>query len=111
MKKIVISIIAIFLVVSIQAQQQPNQPENNAAKFPAAGTYANTKLTYKIIDAPNHTYGYDVFADGRLMIHQKSIPALPGNEGFKTKADASKVAQQVINKIKKGENFQIYVYI
>ena len=28
---------------------------------------------------------------------------MPGNEGFKTKADASKVAQLVIGKIKKGE--------
>ena len=28
---------------------------------------------------------------------------MPGNEGFKTKADAEKVAQLVITKIKKGE--------
>jgi hypothetical protein len=37
------------------------------------------------------------------MIHQLSIPAMPGNDGFKTKADATKVAQLVIDKIKKGE--------
>ena len=54
---------------------------------------AHTKLTYTIIDALNYTYGYDVLADGRLMIHQKSIPAMAGNEGFKSKADAEKVAQ------------------
>ena len=71
--------------------------------FRQASAYANTKLTYKIIDAPKHTYGYDVFADGRLMIHQTSVPALPGNEGFKTKEDATKVALLVIEKIKKGE--------
>ena len=28
---------------------------------------------------------------------------MPGNEGFKTKADAEKVAQLVIDKIRKGE--------
>ena len=44
-----------------------------------------------------------MYADGRLIIHQNIIPAMPGNEGFKTKADASKVAQLVIGKIKKGE--------
>jgi hypothetical protein len=81
----------------------PAQPDGSAAKFPAASAYANTKLTYKIIDAPKHTYGYDVFADGRLMIHQTSAPALPGNEGFKTKKDATKVALLVIEKIRKGE--------
>lgn len=79
------------------------QPNNSAAKFPAASAYANTKLTYKIIDAPKQTYGYDVFADGRLMIHQPSVPALPGNEGFKTKEDTTKVAALVIGKIRKGE--------
>jgi hypothetical protein len=86
-----------------QTLSAPAQPDGNSAKFPAASAYANTKLTYKVIDAPKHTYGYDVFADGRLMIHQPSAPALPGNEGLKTKADATKVALLVIEKIKKGE--------
>jgi hypothetical protein len=86
-----------------QAPSAPVHLDSSAAKFPAASAYANTKLTYKIIDAPKHTYGYDVFADGGLMIHQPSAPALPGNEGFKTKKDAVKVALLVIEKIKKGE--------
>jgi len=37
------------------------------------------------------------------MIHQTSVPALPRNEGFKTKEDATTVALLVIEKIKKGE--------
>ena len=86
-----------------EAPSAPAQPDSSAAKFPEASAYANTKLTYKIIDAPQHTYCYDVFADGRLMIHQTSAPALPGNEGFKTREDATKVALLVIEKIKKGE--------
>ena len=79
------------------------QPDTSAAKFPEASAYANTKLTYKIIDTPKHTYGYDVFADGRLMIHQTSAPALPGNEGLKAREDATNVALVVIEKIKKRE--------
>ncbi len=86
-----------------QAPPAPAQSDGSAAKFPAASAYANTKLTYNIIDAPKHTYCYDVFADGRLMIHQTSVPALPSNEGFETKEDATKVALLVIDKIKKGE--------
>ena len=86
-----------------QAPSAPTQPDASAANFPAASAYANTKLTYKVIDAPKQTYGYDVFADGRLMIHQTSAPALPGNVGFKTKKDATKVALLVIDKIRKGE--------
>ena len=86
-----------------QAPSAPAQPDSSAAKFPAASAYANSKLAYKVIDAARHTYCYDVFADGRIMIHQTSVPALPGNEGFKTKEDATKVALLVIEKIKKGE--------
>jgi hypothetical protein len=100
-KKIIAYVVSFFFIVLVHAQQQPH--ENSATTFPAASAYANTKLTYKISDAPNETYGYDIYADGKLMIHQTSIPALPGNDGFKTKADASKVAQLVIGKIKKGE--------
>ena len=91
-----------FATTMLFAQAQA-QPDSNGAKFPEAGAYANTKLTYKIIDAPNHTFCYDVYADGRLLFHQTSIPAMPGNEGFKTKGDAEKVAELVIDKIKKGE--------
>jgi Domain of unknown function (DUF4907) len=86
-----------------QAPSGPAQPDSSAAKFPEASAYANTKLTYKILAAPKHTYGYDVFADGKLMIHQTSAPALPGNEGFKTKDQATKVALLVIEKIRKSE--------
>ena len=101
-KIIVLILFQCFATTMLFAQAQA-QPDSNGAKFPEAGAYANTKLTYKIIDAPNHTFCYDVYADARLLIHQTSIPAMPGNEGFKTKAGAEKVAKLVIDKIKKGE--------
>ena len=101
-KIIVLILFQCFATTMLFAQAQA-QPDSNGAKFPEAGAYANTKLTYKIIDAPNHTFCYDVYADARLLIHQTSIPAMPGNEGFKTKADAEKVAKLVMDKIKKGE--------
>jgi hypothetical protein len=86
-----------------QALPAPAQSDSSTAKFPKASAYANTKLTYKIIDAPKHTYCYDIFADGKLIIHQTSVPALPGSEGFKTKEDATKVAVLVIEKMEQGE--------
>ena len=75
----------------------------NETKFPEADKFVNSKLSYKIINTVNNTFGYDVFADGKLMIHQPSMPGMPGNNGFKDKAAAEKVAQLVITKIKKGE--------
>lgn len=77
----------------------PDSPTATQAK-PKPNT---SKWTYKIIEASNKTFGYDIYLDGILKIHQANIPAVPGNEGFKTKADAEKVAQLAIKKIKKGE--------
>ncbi|MBA2421752.1 MAG: DUF4907 domain-containing protein [Chitinophagales bacterium] len=77
--------------------------DNSAAQFPEASAYADADLTYKIIDAANNTFCYDIYAGGRLMIHQTSAPGLPGNEGFKSEEDAAKVARMVIEKIRKGE--------
>ena len=60
-------------------------------------------FSYQIIPSESDTYGYDIYKDGKLIIHQSSIPALPGNKGFKTKATAEAVAEAVIEKISKGE--------
>lgn len=59
-------------------------------------------LSFKIIDVLHNTFGYDIFVDGKLMVHQPTIPGVSGNDGFKKKADAEKVAQLVITKIRDG---------
>jgi hypothetical protein len=78
---------------TLSAQQEPT--------FPA--THANAKLSYKLIELANYSYGYDIYDAGKLMIHQPSVPGIQGNKGFKTKADAERVARLVVSKIKRGE--------
>ncbi|MGB5216933.1 MAG: DUF4907 domain-containing protein [Smithella sp.] len=75
-------------------KQEANEPVN---------PYATAKISIKIIPSVNKTYGYDILMSGKPMIHQPSIPALPGNEGFKTKKQAQKVAEFVVKKIRKNE--------
>ncbi len=102
--KFILWIGCLFLNITILYAQAPASPQaNNTVSFPASSATANKILTYQIIHALNNTFCYDVFADGRLMIHQTSIPGLPGNEGFKTKDDAIKVAEMVVYKIRNGE--------
>ena len=69
---------------------------------PPAGTITRTTFTYKVITGESG-YGYDIFADGRMLIHQPHIPGVEGNEGFRSKKDSQKVAELVISKLKKGE--------
>lgn len=89
----------LFLLSSIE--------EANTYKIKAQETFfsylTNSNITYEIIPSINNTWGYDIFIDNKKIIHQPSIPGLPGNEGFKTKEDAQIVAELVVNKIKKGE--------
>ena len=49
------------------------------------------------------TFGYDIYADGQLYIHQPNIPAIEGNQGFVDTTQAGMIARVVIQKIKRGE--------
>lgn len=68
-----------------------------------AETIAGSTITYKIIGSQADGFGYDVFADGKMLIHQPGIPGQPGTKGFRTKADCEKVAQLVVKKLKNKE--------
>ena len=48
-----------------------------------------------------HGWGYDIFVNGKLYIHQASIPAVSGNKSFAKEEYAAKTAEMVIDKIKK----------
>jgi len=76
--------------------------EIKAKEYPQKG---KDLCTYTIFQLTDNTWCYDIFKNKKLFIHQTCIPGLPGNEGFKEKADAEKVARLVIEKITNGEAF------
>ena len=61
------------------------------------------KIKAVVIPAANHTFGYDIYVYGAVLIHQPSRPGLPGNAGFATEEDTRKVAELVIKKIRNNE--------
>ena len=87
----------------VQAQVPLPGQKLQKTDFPTGDAYKNSKITYILIPGINKTWGYDILVDNRMKIHQPSIPGQPGNEGFKTKEQAEKVARLVIKKMKKGE--------
>lgn len=72
--------------------KQPSPPKTNS----------NDKLSYETFMNPDKTYGYDIFRNNKLFIHQPNIPGRAGNSGFKTEAQAKQVAELVVSKIKRG---------
>jgi len=68
-----------------------------------AREYGQKKIEYFIINVPNDQFGYYIMIDGQMYIEQKTIPAIEGNQGFKTREDAEKISKLVIQKIREGE--------
>lgn len=101
LKQLILCICFFMLPDHMFAQSKTNSSQG--IQFPDAAAIQQTQLGYKIIDAPNRTWSYDIYSNEKLMIHQPNKPGMPGNEGFKTKLAAEKVAKLVISKIKRGE--------
>jgi hypothetical protein len=92
-------VFAIFLIPSILAQLPKNGKANENAKIHSV---VKRSLTYKLINSEQNTFGYDILDNNRPIIHQPSIPGMPGNKGFIKKEDAAKVARLVIKKMNKN---------
>lgn len=105
MKKLVILFVCTGLsyavlasnILSKPAARTYTLPLSGADSIPAAPTYH-----FQVFKQSNNSFGYDVYAGPKKMIHQETIPGYPGNLGFTTGAAASKVAGLVIRKLQKN---------
>ncbi len=97
----------LFTGLGASAQLAQRNAEGQHAATAAAAEFPRTPnsaaITHRIIDAPNGTYGYEILADGKLLVRQTNVPGQPGNTGCATKADAEKLATLVADKVKRGE--------
>ena len=48
-------------------------------------------------------WGYDIFVDGNLYIHQPFVPVISGERGFPDSLSAETAVRLVLGKLKKGE--------
>ena len=48
--------------------------------------------------------GYDIFYNGRKIIHQPYVPAIPGNNPFPDRRSARKTGMYVMSKIRSGSS-------
>jgi hypothetical protein len=77
-------------------KEAPQQKEKN-------NPYAKAKISTKIIPSINRTFGYEIILNGKTLVRQPSIPAIPGNDGFNTKEKAQIVANFVVKKVRNNE--------
>ncbi len=101
MDKRLLWLVCIFAYLASCQNPTPNSSISQEPQAVAAQTAQN--ISYEIIPGQNNTFGYDISVNGKKLIHQEHIPAMPGTLGFKTAAQAQKVAEFLIEKMKKGE--------
>lgn len=94
--------LALFLFLTLIAYTSYSQNKsiaNNTQINQNQNTNIYKKYTFEILNNKDKTFGYKIFADGKAMIMQESMPAVPGNKGFPRKKDAERMANLVIYKL------------
>lgn len=93
----------IGLMIVVIGSISPIFAQSAQADPPSAEQMAKSNLTYKVIAAEGGGYGYDIYSDKKLFIHQPTIPGQPGLAGFRRRSDAEKIAELIIKKLKNKE--------
>ena len=78
-------------------------PAQESVPADSAAVSAQESYRYQIIEAPENTFGYDVYRNDAMVIHQPHIPGMPGVKGFAREDQAKKAADLMIQKMKNRE--------
>lgn len=89
MKKLIIMVACIVALIS--------QSCNQTTKQKKPSTY-----NARVFKTEKADFGYDIYQDSTLVIHQPIIPSVSGNSGFMSEGEAKKVAELMIDKLNNG---------
>ncbi len=94
----------VFACSSPHEQNQQGDSTPVAVEKPQAQTPLIEAKTFEVRDSTNQLtgWGYDLYVDGKRSIHQPHIPAIAGNNPFKTQADAQRVGDLAALKMRAG---------
>jgi len=85
-------------------KNEPDPSQSNADSITSASSNGMEVKTFEVKDSTgvSQGWGYDIYVNGKKTIHQPIIPAVPGNNSFKTESDAQKVGLFAIDKMIRG---------
>lgn len=98
--RLIRTILIIFYFFSLQAcsdRSAKDQSRPDAGKTVTVSVKAFTSDHGK-------TWGYEILENRKIYIHQQFIPALEGDQPFRSKKDALKVGRAVLQKIKNRQS-------
>lgn len=88
--------------VSIDSTVKQATEQNNAGvQAPQFSTENIEVKTFEVKDDTGKAkgWGYDLYVNGKKTIHQPTIPAVAGNDSFKTQVQAEAVGKLAANKM------------
>jgi len=108
-KATVFFLCALFVCTASKSGAQQNAAKPNNAQALILQKEGIVNYTFHVFQAPNKTYGYDIFANGRLTYHQPAFSKAPiDNDAALTKEDqANRAAMLAIQKIREGKNAEL----
>jgi len=96
-------IFILFVLLTACHSTGQKTEDNNVAALGSNTTSKNENdgYSFKTFMVDNY-WGYDIYKDSNLFIHQPNIPAMEGNRGFSSEQKAISVAQLTIQKLRQG---------
>lgn len=105
-KKHIFIIFVLIFTLSCR-DENPKKEQQENTKAAAENIYKNAKIDIVIFnndtiqqDIKYKGYGYAIYVYGSKLIYQPHKPGLPGDQGFKTREDAMRVAELVVHKMR-----------
>jgi len=92
-----IGLIAIAFIYGCNAEA----PKNEVKKDYSTETIADQEIWYKTFEVDSG-WGYDIYIDGSVFVHQEFIPVLQGIKPFASEENATAAAMLVVYKLKKN---------
>ena len=94
--------IIVLMLSGYYAQAQQAQSLNAAT---VAGKETATGYTYKLLQAPNKMYGYDILMNNKIILHQPAASPKQDNSALvlTKKEQAEKAASFMISKMKSNQ--------
>lgn len=95
----------IFVVLLLSCNSNEQNLKNKSVSNYSSTAKNNTiyDSTYKVKTfVVGNSWGYDIYKDNKLFIHQPNIPAIEGNQGFSSEEKAKLTASLIIQKLKNG---------
>lgn len=82
-------------------KNRPDLSQSNTDSNVSVSSNGMELKTFEVKDSAGRSqgWGYDIYVNGKKTIHQPIIPAVPGNNSFKTKNDAQKVGSFAVDKM------------